>query len=177
MQSYVPIRDLRWLHLEHKLELVLARSLRQVEGLASSVRVRAEAFRAVVEELASRQPCADEFGVAYRSMQDTARITLRRHREVNGQVDRGGPLESPTTWWCTGCGGVDAPQPCLGISTWRPTAWVHATLYEQERAGVLAEHDPRPRGDGSVISGAGRTPAPGASRSQWAIQPDSQLEE
>jgi hypothetical protein len=55
----------------------------RLKGLASSVRVRADAFRAVVEAFPSRQPCADEFEVADRSMQDTARITLRRHPEVN----------------------------------------------------------------------------------------------
>jgi len=48
----------------------------------SSVRVCAEAFRAVVEELASRDPCVDELEAAYRSVQDTARTTLRRYPDV-----------------------------------------------------------------------------------------------
>jgi hypothetical protein len=127
---------------EQKLELVLAVHYDRLTALASSFRARGEAFRAVVEELASRQPRADELEAAYRSVQDTARITLRRYPEVSPQdLDWGDPIEPSTTWWCPECGGIDAPQPCLGICIWRPTEWVNATLYEQEWARALAKRD------------------------------------
>jgi hypothetical protein len=46
-----------------------------------------------------------------------------------------------TTWWCAGCGGIDAPQRCLGICVWRPVEWVNRTRYSEERACALAQLD------------------------------------
>jgi hypothetical protein len=127
---------------ERKLELVPAVQYDVLAALGSSVRVRSEAFVAVAEELASHPPGAAECEAAYRSLQDAARITLRRHPEIDAHhVDWDEPVEIATTWWCAVCGGIDAPQPCLGICVWRPVEWVNSTRYSEERACALAQLD------------------------------------
>ena len=63
--------------------------------------------------------------------------TWRRGEEAELQ----GPAESATTSWCAACGGIDAPQPCLGIRIWRPVDWVNRAVYEQQRERVLAERE------------------------------------
>jgi hypothetical protein len=127
---------------EQKLELVPAGSHDRLTALAASARIGAEVFRAIAEELASRQPGPDEWEAAYRSVQEAARLSLRRRPEVNApDLDRDEWPELATTWWCAGCGAIDAPQPCLGICIWRRVEWVNAILYERERARALAERD------------------------------------
>lgn len=127
---------------EEKLELVPAGSHDRLTALAASARIGAEVFPAIAEELASRQPGPDEWEAAYRSVQEAARLCLRRYPEINAQdLDRDEPPESATTWWCARCGGIDAPQPCLGICIWRRVEWVNATLYQQQLARALAERD------------------------------------
>jgi hypothetical protein len=127
---------------EQKLELVPAGQYDRVAALASSAHLRAEAFGAVAQELASRQPGAEECEAAYRSLQDVARITLRRNPELEVlDVDWDEPVEFATTWWCAECGGIDAPQPCLAICVWRPVELVNRAIYLQEREVALAERD------------------------------------
>jgi len=88
---------------EQKLELVPAVQCDMLAALACSFRVGAEAFGAVAEELALRQPSAEEWEPAYRSLQNIARITLRRYPEVDAQdIDWDEPVEFATTWWCAG---------------------------------------------------------------------------
>ena len=70
---------------ERKLELVPAVQYDVLAALGSSARVRSEAFVAVAEELASHPPGPAECESAYRSLQDTARITLRRHPEIDAR--------------------------------------------------------------------------------------------
>jgi hypothetical protein len=127
---------------EEKLELVRAVDLEGLTRLAFGTHVRAEAFRAVATELASGLSGPDDREATYRSVQIAARATLRRYPEVDGQSESWAEqAEGATTWWCAGCGGIDAPQPCLGICIWRPIDWVNAKLYGQERTRALAERD------------------------------------
>jgi hypothetical protein len=49
------------------------------------------------------------------------------------------PAGHVTAWWCAKCGGIDAPQPCLGICVWRPAEWVNRSVYESERSGAATE--------------------------------------
>ena len=46
-----------------------------------------------------------------------------------------------TAWWCSACGGIDAPQPCLGICIWRPVEWVNRSTYQQERERALSDRE------------------------------------
>jgi hypothetical protein len=129
---------------EQKLELVAAVQYDTLAALASSARVRTDAFGAVVQELVSRQPGANEWEPAYQSVQDIARIALHRYPEVDAKgVDWDEPIEFATTWWCAACGGIDAPQPCLGICVWRAVEWVNGAGYLEQRAGALAQRDTR----------------------------------
>jgi hypothetical protein len=72
-------------------------------------------------------------------VQDRARSALRRYSGADEEeVELQEPAEPATTWWCAECGGIDAPQPCLGICIWRPVEWVNRAVYEQQRERVLA---------------------------------------
>jgi hypothetical protein len=161
---------------EQKLELVPAGQYDALAARGLSAHVRAEAFRAVVEELALRQPGGKGWERAYRALQDAARITLRRYPDVGAQdVAWDEPVEFATTWWCAGCGGIDAPQPCLGVCIWRTVEWVNSLTYLKERAGALAERDAEQRLRGLVRRIACLTPRAGQWERGWrALQAQSQ---
>jgi len=153
---------------EQKLELVPAGQYDWVAALASSAHLRAEAFGAVAQALASRQPGAEECEAAYRSLQDVARITLRRYPEVEVlDVDWDEPVEFATTWWCARCGGIDAPRPCLGICVWRPVEWVNRTTYLEEREVALAKRDTERHYRKLVRRAASVTPRAGQWERGW----------
>jgi hypothetical protein len=157
---------------EQKLELVTAVQYDVLTASASSARVRAEAFGAVAEELSSREPSADEWELAYRCLQDTARSALHRHPEVDAEeVDWDEPVEFATTWWCAGCGGIDAPQPCLGVCVWRSVEWVNGIRYLEQRAGAVAEREMDRRLRGLARRVACVTPRAGQwQRGWWALE-------
>ena len=112
---------------EQRLDLVLAARCDELTAATSSARRHAEAFRVVAEQLASRRPSAGELEGAYLAVQDAARILLRRYPEVDVLgLNLDEPIAPATTWWCAGCGGIDAPQPCVGICIWRSVEWVRA---------------------------------------------------
>jgi hypothetical protein len=154
--------------VEHTLQLVPAAQYDLLAAFASSARVRAEAVDAVAEELASRQPRAEEWESAYRSVQDIAQITLRRYPEIDSQdIDWDEQIEFATTWWCPGCGGIDAPQPCLGICVWREIEWVNRTSYFEVRARVLTDRDTERCLRGLVRRVASVTPRAGQWERGW----------
>ncbi len=124
---------------EHKLELVRAAAYDSVAALSSDARGRTDAFRHVAEQLASQQPVGGEWEAAYRSLQQGARAALRAHPDRDGLTDWEEPVEVAITWWCAECGGIDAPQPCLGICVWRPVEWVRRSRYEQLREQTMSE--------------------------------------
>jgi hypothetical protein len=132
---------------DQRLELVPADRYDRLTALAADARLRAQAFRGVAEELASDQPGPGEWESACRSVQQAARIALRRYPDhtTTDDEDWAEPGEPVTTWWCAGCGGIDAPQPCLGICIWRPVQWVNAARYEHERTRALAERETEQR--------------------------------
>lgn len=161
---------------EQKLELVAAREYDGLAAFASSARRSADAFAAVAQELASRQPGADEWEAAYQSVQVTARTALVRYPEVDAHsVDWDEPVEVATTWWCAECGGIDSPQPCLGICVWRVAEWVNRTRYVQERAHALAERDVQRRFRTLLRRLVSVTPRPGRWEPGWlALQAQAQ---
>jgi hypothetical protein len=126
---------------EEKFELIRAVAHDSLTALRPRVRDNLEAFRPVVERLAREQPAAGGWETAYRSLQDEARTALRRHPDIPvGEFDWE-PAEVAITWRCPRCGGIDAPQECLGICVWRPVEWVTRDTYEEEREQTLAERD------------------------------------
>jgi hypothetical protein len=125
---------------EHKLELVRAAVHDSAAVLGSSAHARAEAFRSVVAELVWHQPAGEDWEGAYRALQTKARANLHRYPSVDGQdIELEEPAVPVTTWWCADCGGIDAPQPCLGICIWRSVEWVNRAVYEHQREHALAE--------------------------------------
>lgn len=50
-----------------------------------------------------------------------------------------------TLWRCDACGGVDAPQECLGICTWRMVEWASVGSYEKARARADSERETEAR--------------------------------
>jgi hypothetical protein len=127
---------------EHKLELVRAVAHDALIAAQSNARTRADAFEEPVRRLASHEPGVDEFETEFRSAQSEARDLLRSHPDANEQtVDWEQPAEHATTWWCAKCGGVDAPQPCLGICVWRPVEWVNRDVYQDQRERATSERE------------------------------------
>lgn len=125
---------------EQKLELVRAAAYDSLTTATDNSRARAVTFGELVATLARQHPSVGEFEVAYRSAQQSAREHLRRHPDLDApNIDWEEPSEAATTWWCPKCGGIDAPQPCLGICIWRPIEWVNRNLYEQERERALSK--------------------------------------
>jgi hypothetical protein len=47
--------------------------------------------------------------------------------------------EAAVVWRCPNCGGLEAPQPCIGVCVWRPVDWVEAAAFETERAEALRD--------------------------------------
>jgi hypothetical protein len=123
---------------ENKLELVRAVDLHTIQALASEADVRVSAYRALAEELAMSRPSPSEYETTYRSLQTAARAVLRRYAANDQRLDE---PDRATTWWCSGCGGIDAPQPCLGICIWRRVDWVNAQIYDREHNRAVAGHD------------------------------------
>jgi hypothetical protein len=131
---------------EHKLELVPAGHYDHLTAVATEARIRAEALNAVADQLATRQPGPEDYQDAYRSVQQAARLTLRAYpHDRSEDEDSDQPADPTITWWCAECGGIDAPQPCLGICIWRRVEWVNAALYEQQRARLIADRDTEQR--------------------------------
>jgi hypothetical protein len=123
---------------EHRLELVSAAEFDALEGDRAAVRARIGACRPIAEALAATEPGLDGWQAAYRASQRAALAVLSRH-EPRDDADE--PAEHVTTWWCAECGGIDAPQPCLGICVWRPLDWVNRTRYEAARSRAAGQRD------------------------------------
>jgi hypothetical protein len=123
---------------EHRLELVSAAEFDALEVERAAGRARVAACRPVAEALAGAEPGPDGWQAAYRTSQRAALAVLSRFEAGHDSAE---PAEHVTTWWCAECGGIDAPQPCLGICVWRPADWVNRTAYEAARSGAAGERD------------------------------------
>ena len=88
------------------------------------------------------EPGPGGWKTAYEVLQQAARSALRRFKPA--AADRDDPLSPADTvivWRCRDCGGLDAPQPCLGVCIWRPAAWVDVTRYESARSRAVADRE------------------------------------
>ena len=126
---------------EEKFELVRGVAHESLTALRAGVRANVEAFRPVAERLAREQPAAGGWEAAYRALQEEARAALRSHPDVMTGESDWEPAEIATTWRCPRCGGIDAPQECLGICVWRPVEWVKHDSYETVREHALADRE------------------------------------
>jgi hypothetical protein len=127
---------------EHRLELVQAGDYDELTQAVAARRARIEGLRPVVAELARAEPGPGEWQAAYQALQQSARSALRRFPPAPaGRDDPLAPADTVVVWRCQNCGGLDAPQECLDICIWRPSAWVDATRHESARARAAADRE------------------------------------
>jgi hypothetical protein len=152
---------------EERLDLVAAEEHDELVASVRASRARVEALREAVLPLTAQPADAES---AYRALQTSARALLREQAAPPPFPE---PARVFTTWWCPRCGGVDAPQPCLGICVWRPFDWVAAEDHEQLRSQMretLAEEHRLRALLGRV---AAVTPRPGQWGRGWAALADA----
>lgn len=77
------------------------------------------------------------------------------------------PIEPVTTWWCPDCGGLDAPQPCIGICIRPQLTWANAALYVPLRERALAARGSARELEAIVRALAMVTPRAGAWLRNW----------
>jgi hypothetical protein len=115
---------------ERKLELVPASDYddAQLQGDAAAARI--EKLRPLLETVAGSDG-ADP-ARALRDLAAPARAALRDAPSipVAPEDEEADPV---LTWWCPRCGGIDAPQPCIGVCISRPVEWANLQSFEGER--------------------------------------------
>lgn len=126
---------------ERRLELVSAGDYDTLTVAGAARRARIAAYTDVVEELALSDPGPDQLRSAYEGLRESARSALRHHGPELGSGDEDPPasVDTVVVWRCPECGGLDAPQPCIGVCVWRPVEWVSAELWGSERARSLVD--------------------------------------
>jgi hypothetical protein len=78
-------------------------------------------------------------------------------------------------WRCPDCGGVDAPQPCIGVCIWRAAQWVDTAAYEAERSRALGDCQAERSLAGLLRMLAFTTPRSGQWERNWsALQAQAQ---
>jgi hypothetical protein len=153
---------------ERRVELVNAGDYDRLAAAAAERQARVRGLRAVAGELAGAEPADGEREAAYRALQQSARSALRRFSPPPGRPD---DLFSPgpavVVWRCPDCGGLDAPQPCIGVCIRRPAQWVDAARYEAERARARADQIAERSLAGLLRVLAFTTPRPGQWERHW----------
>jgi hypothetical protein len=163
---------------ERELELVSGADYDELTAAAAARRLRIQGLRAVVGELARKEPGPDEWRAAYEALQESARSVLRRSGLTAG--GRGDDLPSPAetviVWRCLDCGGLDAPQPCIDVCLWRPVDWVDATSHLSERSRAAADCEAEQSLAGLLRRLAFATPRAGQWERSWrAFQAQARL--
>ncbi len=126
---------------ERRTELVNGADYDKLAAAAAACQDRLRELRAAAGELAQAEPADGGWKAAYEALQRSARSALRRSATPapGGQDDPFAPVPTAVIWRCPDCGGVDAPQPCIGVCIWRPAEWIDAACYEHERSRAAAD--------------------------------------
>ena len=161
---------------ERRAELVNAGDYDRLTASAAACRARVRGLRVVAAELASAQPAEGEWQAAYQAVQESARSALRRFTAPGGSpADPFPAAQTVVVWRCSDCGGVDAPQPCIGVCVWRAAQWVDAAAYEAERSRALGDRQAERSLAGLLRTLALTTPRPGQWERCWrALQVQAQ---
>lgn len=150
---------------EVRTELVIGGAYDELVTAAAACRDRVRELQAVAGELALAEPAHAEWEAAYRALQQSARSALRSCGPgASGWDDD--LLSAPrivVVWRCPVCGGVEAPQPCIGVCIWHRTEWVDAAQYELERSRAAADREAERSMAGLLARLAFATPRAG----QW----------
>jgi hypothetical protein len=153
---------------ERRLELIPAAdhdALRHAREVAESEHPQ---LRAAVERFRAADPPVSDDGVdALRAASEDAARALAEVR----QPERSGFVETAdelvVAWWCPGCGGVDAPQPCIDVCIRRPVEWVNARLFAEEQRRHRAVIERNRRLVDTLVTLAFLTPRPGTEARNW----------
>lgn len=161
---------------ERRVELVNAGDYDRLAVAAAACRARVRGLRAVAEELARAEPAEGEWQAAYQAAQESARSALRRFSPPGGSpADPFPAAQAVVVWRCPDCGGVDAPQPCIGVCIWRAAQWVDTATYEAERSRALVGRQAERSLAGLLRALAFTTPRPGQWERNWrALQARAQ---
>lgn len=120
---------------ERRVELVAAGDLEELGRAVEVTRGRIAVAATVLQDLLRRAPTPDGLRAAHPSLARAARRALH-------DVDRSPWLSPPQPavepmrvelWRCVRCGGVDAPQECIGVCIWRRFEWVPADVFDRRR--------------------------------------------
>ena len=151
-----------------RVELVNAGDYDRLAAAAAESQARVRGLRAVAGELAGAEPADGEREAAYRALQQSARSALRRFSPPPGRPDDlFPPGPAVVVWRCPDCGGLDAPQPCIGVCIRRPAQWIDAARYEAERARARADRKAERSLAGLLRVLAFTTPRPGQWERHW----------
>ena len=161
---------------ERRVELVNAGDYDRLAASAAACRARVHGLRAVAAQLASAQPAEGEWQAAYQAVQESALSALRRFAPPGGSPADPFPVaQTAVVWRCRDCGGVDAPQPCIGVCIWRAAQWVDAATYEADRSRALGDRQAERSLAGLLRTLAFTTPRSGQWERSWrALQARAQ---
>jgi hypothetical protein len=140
-----------------RLDLVREDDLERVEQSSAALRRACEALERAAERLVALDddPQVDEDAFAAARAQARAALTALSHEDEDDEPS------VVTAWWCPACGGVDAPQPCLGVCIRPRITWVNAAIGEARWEEHEALRARRERLESPVRVAATVTPRPG----------------
>jgi len=154
---------------ERRLELVPAAELDELTALTERAEIHTGALAAAVAPLAAAPPPHHNAA----PLAATARVTLAGHAPVESRLRElaAQPIEPVVSWWCPHCGGIDAPQPCLGVCIRTAMRWASAerAVKMQARAAATVKRADALRA--LLTLAAHAHPQPGQEERHWdAVQ-------
>lgn len=156
---------------ERKLELVSGGDYDELVVVAEACRLRIRGLLPLVEELAAATPRETEWRDFYESFRRTAWLALREAAPQVGEelADASPDAEAQVIWRCPDCGGLESPQPCIGVCIWRPVDWVPADVFDTERARALRGMELEQSLRGFLARLARVTPREGEWERNWGV--------
>ncbi|MGC9221632.1 MAG: hypothetical protein ACP5H2_09840 [Solirubrobacteraceae bacterium] len=116
------------------LDLVAATEFDQLHAAQRADADMIDAMLSLIKALARPQANAPDYQLAQQVVATDARRVLRQAvPSPTASADPAVIAENATrvsVWRCRVCGGVDAPQECIGVCIWRRFEWVRAGDFE-----------------------------------------------
>jgi hypothetical protein len=149
---------------ERKLELVPASDYDETRTQGDAAAVQIEKLRVLLEAVVASDP--PDLAQALPALAASARAALRDAPSIPVAAEDD-EADLVVTWWCPRCGGIDAPQPCIGVCISRPVDWVNLQSFERERHRRASQVD-RLREMTDVVRALGFVrPRPGQEERNW----------
>lgn len=154
--------------VERRLLLARASTTDALVHARASILTSVSSLRPALEELANVAVPTGGWEAGYDELRSRARAGLAQavDNRTAAFVDDE-PASPVIAWWCDRCGGLEAPQQCLGICAWRSVDWVSYDTYRDVRDRVVAELDVYRRQRSLVSRVVHTIPRPGLHRQSW----------